>query len=159
MLQLIQSLQDNRVALVHGDFDPDNLLVWDDDLMLVDYEVGHYGDPAFDLGFFFSRLVAQAFCAADRKARLPLLDAFWAAYSRALDVRVAEEQGRRLFARAMWSLGASALAAVDGKSRVDYLVDNELRDRVRAFGRAVLLQPPNNWDDCRRTVLSHLETC
>jgi aminoglycoside phosphotransferase (APT) family kinase protein len=45
---------------VHGDFSPKNLLVWEGRVMLIDCEVGHYGDPAFDLGFFVTHLVLKA---------------------------------------------------------------------------------------------------
>jgi 5-methylthioribose kinase len=46
---------------VHGDFSPKNLLIYGNSLMLIDFEVGHYGDPAFDLGFFLSHLTLKAY--------------------------------------------------------------------------------------------------
>src|SRR5262249_24165712 len=49
---LIASLAAHPCSLVHADFSPKNLLVCPDGLLLVDFETGHYGDPAFDLGFF-----------------------------------------------------------------------------------------------------------
>ena len=63
MKELIRSLDENRCCLVHGDFSPKNLLVWADPeqhVMLIDCEVGHYGDPAFDLGFMLSHLTLKA---------------------------------------------------------------------------------------------------
>ena len=52
---LIGSLEQHACALVHGDYSPKNLLVNHGGCMLVDFEVGHFGDPAFDVGFFFRR--------------------------------------------------------------------------------------------------------
>ena len=43
--QLIDSVEDHCLALVHGDFSPKNLLVFGSQLMLVDFEVGQVGDP------------------------------------------------------------------------------------------------------------------
>src|SRR5688572_30860627 len=43
--RLIDSVCSERHCLVHGDFSPKNLLVNDDSLLLIDFEVGHYGDP------------------------------------------------------------------------------------------------------------------
>ena len=58
---LIASVENHRRSLVHADFSPKNLLVSAEGIMLVDYETGHFGDPAFDLGFFLSHLVLKAF--------------------------------------------------------------------------------------------------
>lgn len=40
----------NKVVLIHGDFQPKNILVNNDRFYLVDYEVATLGDPAYDLG-------------------------------------------------------------------------------------------------------------
>lgn len=49
---LIESTNTYQQALVHGDFSPKNLLIKDGKPVLLDYEVAHLGDPAFDGGFF-----------------------------------------------------------------------------------------------------------
>lgn len=46
---LMSRTRKNAIALVHGDTNPKNVLVFDNDLMLIDYECAHYGDPAFDI--------------------------------------------------------------------------------------------------------------
>ena len=78
---LIKSVWDERHCLVHGDFSPKNLLVSDGRLMLIDFEVGHFGDPAFDLGFFLSPLLLKAFHRAPQEASyFQLMDVFWHNY-------------------------------------------------------------------------------
>src|SRR5258707_863245 len=57
---LIDDLLAAREALCHGDYSPKNLLVHAAGLTLVDYETGHLGEPAMDLGFFFSHLLLKA---------------------------------------------------------------------------------------------------
>ena len=62
---LIQKLIDDswqiRSALVHGDYSPKNMLVQDTHVFLIDFEVVHWGDPAFDAGFLLNHLFLKAF--------------------------------------------------------------------------------------------------
>src|SRR5205085_211857 len=57
---LIAETRSNPVALVHGDFSPKNILVRSNKLVLLDHEVIHFGDPAFDLGFSLTHLLSKA---------------------------------------------------------------------------------------------------
>ena len=77
--QLIASTAAHRLALVHADFSPKNLLVGPAGLMMVDFETGHFGDPAFDLGFFQSHLILKAFYHAPRFDPLLRLSALFCA--------------------------------------------------------------------------------
>ena len=53
--------------LVHGDFTPKNVLATDGPPVLLDWEVIHAGDPAFDLGMLSAHLLLKA--CRDRPAR------------------------------------------------------------------------------------------
>jgi 5-methylthioribose kinase len=125
--QLIASLENNCVALVHGDFSPKNLLVSDGELMLIDCEVAHYGDPAFDIGFFLSHLALKAIhlrtsdTVSNTLAVANTLVAFEIEYKQhiaplltAMDYAALERRGCR-------NLAACLLARIDGKSPVGYL--------------------------------------
>jgi 5-methylthioribose kinase len=57
---LIEETLSNRICLVHGDYSPKNILVREGKFVLVDHEVIHYGDPAFDVGFALTHLLAKA---------------------------------------------------------------------------------------------------
>jgi aminoglycoside phosphotransferase (APT) family kinase protein len=49
------------VTLVHGDYSPKNVLVRpENQLVLLDFEIAHWGDPAFDAGLALTHLVAKA---------------------------------------------------------------------------------------------------
>ena len=52
--------RERRLTLVHGDYSPKNVLVHDDRLILLDHEVIHWGDPAFDVGFALTHLLSKA---------------------------------------------------------------------------------------------------
>ena len=50
-----------QTALVHGDYSPKNMLVRREKIFLIDFEVIHWGDPAFDSGFLLNHLFLKAF--------------------------------------------------------------------------------------------------
>src|SRR5690606_9548350 len=47
-------------SLVMGDYSPKNILVHDEDVTIIDFEVVHYGDTSFDLGFLTAHLLLKA---------------------------------------------------------------------------------------------------
>jgi 5-methylthioribose kinase len=49
-----------RITLVHGDYSPKNILIHEGRLVLLDHEVIHFGDPAFDLGFSLTHFLSKA---------------------------------------------------------------------------------------------------
>ena len=52
--------ESSEKALVHGDFSPKNILADGGDVVLLDCEVAHWGDPRFDLAFCLSHLSLKA---------------------------------------------------------------------------------------------------
>jgi 5-methylthioribose kinase len=148
--RLIDSVCTERHCLVHGDFSPKNLLLHGDRLLLIDFEVGHYGDPAFDLGFFVSHLVLKAFYHAPRDGPFfDLIDEFWSGYRAQLEGAVSRDDLDALVGRAILNFAGCALARLDGKSKIDYLKDGDKCDAVRDVCRAVLKSQPATWSDVR----------
>jgi 5-methylthioribose kinase len=156
---LIDEMSLNRVCLVHADFSPKNVLVVDQsstapgsevtatssqlEVTLIDFETGHYGDPAFDLGFFLSHLVLKgARSGADLGGYLRLVDVFWARYQQGIGpfAEMAGLEPRELERRSVAHLAACALSRIDGTSPVDYLTDPADRQAVREFGGLILRQ-------------------
>jgi aminoglycoside phosphotransferase (APT) family kinase protein len=148
--RLVDSVLSNQHCLVHGDFSPKNLLIDRNRLTLIDFEVGHYGDPAFDVGFFLSHLVLKAFFKAPRDAPYwELIDVFWRSYCAAMAVTVSSIEVDSLVARAIQNFAGCAIARLDGKSKLDYLKDTGKRDAVREVCRRVLIERPSHWIDVR----------
>jgi 5-methylthioribose kinase len=144
--QLIASLDQNRMALVHGDFSPKNLLIFNRQLMLIDFEVGHFGDPAFDNGFCLTHLVLKAI-GRDRlePAYWNLVASFWSAYGDVM-CRVAGSTWDDLERRTILHVAGCMLARVDGKSPVDYLSEPQ-RERVRRIAFELFSSPPQRIND------------
>jgi aminoglycoside phosphotransferase (APT) family kinase protein len=128
-----------RECLVHGDYSPKNLLVGPGrpaEVVLVDHEVSHWGDPAFDCAFCLTHLHLKA-CTFPRRAAdfLHLAEAFWTSY---LDTaRAADAGGRERDTIGL--LGCILAARVDGKSPAEYLTTEVLRERVRTLAGTILL--------------------
>ncbi|MFN0196714.1 MAG: phosphotransferase family protein [Planctomycetaceae bacterium] len=146
----LQSLIDDTLAqnltAVHADFSPKNILLHGDDLTLVDFETGHFGDPTFDLGFFLSHILLKAVARPKSTGQFLLLALrFWDRYT--LRMESDETQGTRglrnhaddLTSRALRHLSACLLARVDGKSPVDYLSEMAHQNFVRRWTTDFLL--------------------
>jgi 5-methylthioribose kinase len=119
--------------------------------MLVDFETGHYGDPAFDLGFFLSHLVLKAcYHLPDHAKYFHLTEVFRKSYDRRMLRRVDSADLAALWARGIQNFAACAWARLDGKSPVDYLEDPVRRETMRTLCRDVFSQQPSAWPDVVR---------
>ena len=137
--RLIAESSARRVALVHGDWSPKNLLVACNDVMAIDFEVVHYGDPSYDAAFLLNHLLIKSmylphwksgFCAAAMQFWLSLCEYLppdWDWFENAT----------------LAHLGALLLARVDGKSPVEYVTSDALKEQMRDVGRRLLTHPPS----------------
>jgi 5-methylthioribose kinase len=115
-----------RHCLVHGDFSPKNLLISDGKAMLIDFEVGHYGDPAFDVGFFLCHLALKAIHLPQHAETLvKMLKTFWACYLAIIARKASPPDWKDLSHRIGLNLAGCLASRVHGKSPVDYLTEGE----------------------------------
>lgn len=140
---LIEETRANRVSLVHGDYSPKNVLVYRDRLILLDHEVIHFGDPAFDLGFSMTHLLSKAHhMTAYRKAFLEAARQYWTAYSDAAKGVLTPE----LEVRAVRHTLGCLLARVAGRSPLEYLDEIE-RARQRGIVIDLISSPPTTMQE------------
>lgn len=115
--ELITDTRQHNLALVHGDYSPKNVLVHCGKLMILDFEVIHFGDPAFDLGFSMTHLLSKAhYLPARRSEFLKMAGAYWREYAR---TRRNGALARRETAAVRHTL-ACMLARVAGRSPLEY---------------------------------------
>ncbi len=130
-----------RATVVHGDYSPKNVLLYRDQLVLLDHEVIHFGDPAFDVGFALTHLLSKAHhLAGQRAAFLDAAGSFWRAYGSAA-AGLAGSAG--LEERAVRHTLGCLLARVDGRSPLEYLTDSERRVQ-REVVIALMAEPPRD---------------
>lgn len=133
---LAEELMSRKIALVHGDVSPKNILVSADGPIFLDAECAVYGDPAFDLAFCTTHLLLKAVWLGD--ARLNDAAAgLVAAYRASIDW----EDSDGLLLRAGKLTAALLMARVEGKSPAPYLTDPGHRQVVRDQARGLILAP------------------
>jgi aminoglycoside phosphotransferase (APT) family kinase protein len=139
LLHLSRRTAATRLALVHGDVSPKNILVGPDGPILLDAECAVHGDPAFDLAFVLTHLLLK--CLLVPPAAQTLLACF-AALAGAYRAGIAWEAPAELEARAASLLPGLLLARIDGKSPVEYLTAAADQALVRRAAGAWLADPP-----------------
>jgi len=148
--RLMRESSSRRVSLVHGDWSPKNFLVSEGAVMAIDFEVIHFGDPAFDAAFLLNHLLLKSFY---RPAWSGALGRAAFAFWEACRAGVPEECGW-IEQATLSHLGCLLLARVDGKSPAEYITDPGLRSRVRDFARQLIVAPPDHvtdvFDEARR---------
>ena len=130
-----------KVALVHGDISPKNIMIGADGPVFIDAECAWYGDPAFDVAFCLNHLLLK--CLYAPLARPGFRDSF-DALCREYGNEVGKHHGQDIMQRAAHLLPGLMLARVDGKSPVEYITDNAQKDRVRHFSKEFLLSPAHH---------------
>jgi len=141
---LVQATQAQAKALVHGDVSPKNILVDAHRPVFLDAECAVWGDPAFDLAFCLNHLLLKCLWTPPAAPGfLACFDALATAYRAEVDWELVDDVERR----AARLLPGLLLARVDGKSPVEYLVDEAPRRTVRRAARALLTQPVDRLND------------
>ncbi|MBA2482114.1 MAG: phosphotransferase [Planctomycetes bacterium] len=147
---LIQESDGIRTALVHGDYSPKNILVREGRLVLLDHEVIHWGDPAFDLGFALAHLLSKAHHLRKDRARFAAAAVrFWMSYVRA----AAAGADLQLQPRAVRHGLGCLLARVAGRSPLEYL-DAVARARQRAAIVTLMASPPRTISELTTAFLA-----
>lgn len=128
-----------RVALVHGDLVPANVLVGPRGVMLVDADCAHFGDPMADAASLLAELmVRQAAHTQRRSDYVACCEAFLRGYMPHIDWEMPEHAEARIAAL----IPAYVLGAILAGGGAAALV----RERARAALRAMVLAPPERLD-------------
>jgi 5-methylthioribose kinase len=133
---LVDETRACRVSLTHGDYSPKNILVHEGRLVLLDHEVIHFGDPAFDLGFSLTHFLSKAHHLPDlRIAFAKAANLYWWTYLRAVGEADWVES---LEPRAVRHTLGCLLGRVAGRSPLEYLDEEE---RLRQKEAVLALMP------------------
>lgn len=133
--QVIDFLMDQKIALIHGDYSPKNILTRDAQICILDMEVAYFGNPCFDVAFFANHFLLKA---VRRKewgpgylAMLRYMMRLYFSNITYMDPTTVEEQTVR-------TLGFLFLARIDGKSPVEYLTNENDKELVRKLAVTML---------------------
>ncbi len=153
---LIDSTRDRCLTLVHGDYSPKNMLIQHDRLILLDHEVAHWGDPAFDVGFLLTHLLSKAHHLMSRRSDFAAAARrFWLVYQQVLGPTVTWSTA--LESHAVRHTLGCLLARVAGRSPLEYLDAAEQGHLQRAV-LGLLETVPGRVDELITNLLARLET-
>ena len=132
---IAQNVTQVRIALMHGDMSPKNILCGPQTPVFLDAETCCYGDPAFDLAFCLSHLLLKCvWQPQNTEVYVACIAALKAAYFHHAHWEPRSDLESRIAAL----LGALLLARIDGKSPVEYIKLDRDKIFVRAMAKTFL---------------------
>lgn len=150
--EYVEQMAKRRLCLVHGDYSPKNVLIGENAMWTLDFEVAHYGDPAFDVAFMHNHLCLKAI------HRPQYVDGYMSCGLSFWNVYVSEV-GEGFAGSEVYVLGHLAclmVARVDGKSPAEYLSEDE-RSTAREIAISWLTEPPSGveaaWTSLKERLL------
>ena len=139
LISLSKRTSEIQLCLIHGDVSPKNILLGPNGPVFLDAECACIGDPAFDLAFCLNHFLLKCLWRPTFAPKFfATFDAMASKYLAAIDW----EPPNDLEARAASLLPGLFLGRVDGKSPVEYVNDEEDKNKVRRVARSLLLDPP-----------------
>ena len=134
---LIETTAETRLALIHGDVSPKNILVGANGPVFLDAECASYGDPAFDLAFCLNQLLLKCvWRPAYSAAYLECFDLLASTYLSKVCWESVDDIEQRVAAL----IPGMLVARVDGKSPAEYIIRDSERRFIRTFGIRFLLR-------------------
>jgi 5-methylthioribose kinase len=134
---LADDCRNRRFCLVHGDFSPKNFLVHGPQVIAIDWECIHFGNPAFDSAFLLNHLLLKSFCMPERADDFASLGrSFWNG------LKAAMPDAPWFESATIGQWGGLLLARIDGKSPAEYIGDETLKQTIRQFARELVTDPP-----------------
>jgi 5-methylthioribose kinase len=157
--RLVADTRARPITLVHGDYSPKNVLLHDDRLVLLDYEVAHFGDPAFDLGFSLAHFCSKAHHLRDHRFRFAeAATVYWQAYGATIGLTgEGPKWAADLEPQAVRHTLGCLLARVAGRSPLEYLNAGE-RASQRAAVVPMMTHPPPTVPGLVSEFLNRLES-
>jgi 5-methylthioribose kinase len=147
-----------RGALVHGDVQAGNVLLLGPRPKLLDAEIAHVGDPAFDVGTLVAHVLLAALGRRGVADAVPLVDELWNAY-RTTAHSVKRSEGRTeasggppSFADVGRYAGVEVMRRTIGAARVAAVTSSDRALAAIELAASLMREPPGAPVDLRREV-------
>jgi 5-methylthioribose kinase len=124
--------------LVHADAQAGNILLTPSGPKLLDAEIAHVGDPAFDIGTLIAHVLLPAVATGNVKRMEATLDGLWSAYANARGA-----QDCPPFADAASYAGIEMLRRTIGAARVAVVETPEAAFAVIELASRLMTEPPS----------------
>jgi thiamine kinase-like enzyme len=95
--------------------------------VLIDFEVAHWGNPVFDLAYCLGHLILKAWHLQKEHEVLKLIEVFLCTYELKVENLTPH-------------VGLMLLARMDGKSPVNYIKDEVLKNKIRSIAISWIME-------------------
>ena len=146
--KIIDNYKINSSTLIHGDFSPKNMLVYNKTIKYIDAETCNYGDPAFDLVFFANHLLIKSIHMPEKKNHfINSYKIFFDTYLNSLELSKRSIFLKRCIEMAPMML----LARIDGKSPVEYIAKKQ-KNKIRLLAFELIENSPKSLDELIKII-------
>ena len=139
----------NSKTLVHGDFSPKNILIGKNKIVYLDAECCNFGDPVFDLVFFSNHLLIKSIFIKDKsKEFIKSYITFYKEYLKNFNAK----NYKLYINRIIKMTPIMMLARIDGKSPVEYINSNKIKNTIRNKSFLLLDNKINSLNDIVKII-------
>jgi 5-methylthioribose kinase len=133
---LIEDIQNTKICLVHGDFNPKNILVWNEHVNIIDWEQCHYGDPRGELGGFLAHYIIKGIHNYHKVN--DYIDALAVILS-AYNTNLSDLDMKKI----KHHIAVYLLGRVDSVAKAFYLKDKGTKEKIRYLANELFLEENN----------------
>lgn len=119
-----------KKVLLHGDIAPKNILVWDKNFLLIDFEESAYSDPAIDIGYFLAHLYLYKLISINQEIFDKAIATIYKTYLS--NVRYNDPDFRERLSK---YIGIFMLSRVDGKAKANFIKKEENKVVIRNIAK------------------------
>lgn len=150
-----KELLQNAICLVHTDFKPNNIFInKNGEVIIVDFEFMHIGDPAPDCGFLIGIYIHYAFARKEKtKEYLQEIEDFWESYKKNFIMAREKNFEKRVIQHA----GVQLLARLDGIIKFPSSQKNIIRNIFRPLGEKMIMWEIKKVKDLKKYLFQFLQ--
>ena len=138
---IIKNYKKYSSTLVHGDFSPKNILIFNNNIKYIDAETCNFGDPVFDVVFFSNHLLLKSIHIPDKKNKfIKSYENFFNTYLKSIKF----SQRKNFIDRCIAMVPIMLLARIDGKSPVEYITKKNIKNKIRLLSFNLINNPPKS---------------
>lgn len=147
--KVLIELREEKITLVHGDYSPKNVMIYGNKMYIMDFEVAHYGNPAFDLAFLSNHFILKAI--KMKRFAESFLNMYEYCIQRYFD-NVNYMDKNKLENCFIRTLCLMLIARVDGKSPVEYITNENDKEIIRKIGFEIINQELFTYKEMKNKV-------
>ena len=138
---IIKNYKKYSSTLVHGDFSPKNILIFNKNIKYIDAETCNFGDPVFDVVYFCNHLLLKSIHIPDKKNKfIKSYENFFSTYLKSIKF----SQRKNFIDRCIAMVPIMLLARIDGKSPVEYITKKNIKNKIRLLSFNLINDPPES---------------